>query len=546
MPDADVPLTHSPRSPLHGSRLKHVELRSSYDAIIVGSGISGLSSAVFLAKQGRRVLVLERHYTAGGLTHTFRRRGFEWDTGLHYVGRVHNPDDPVRHCFDYITDARLQWQRLDSVIDRIKLPGLDFDFVSGAKNLRRNFHNTFPNERIAIDRYFDILDGFSAHVRRFAMMKAVPPLISRLAGPLFARHFHAFARRTTSEVLDEFVDNPRLKSLIVSRYGNYGLPPVRSSFAAHATVECHYLEGASYPIGGSTAIAREVVQVIEENGGQVVVQAPVAKILTGNGKAQGVLLANGREILAPVVVSSIGAVNTYTRLLGHEDKLQPVRERLKRLEPSIGHMALYLGLEGSPESLGLKRSNLWIHSDTDLDASIAAQSANANAPFPIVFVGSPKSQGHDSSGLEKTTLELIAPMPYDHFSKWKDTPWKHRGVEYNQLKSNIGERMMETVRQHLPQVVDRIRVSEVSSPLSTVEFSGHSRGQIYGVAGVPARYSEHALRPHTPISGVFLTGQDALVPGVSGAMMAGMLTSIAICKRNLLSKVTKSASKRPR
>ena len=64
----------------------------AFDAIVIGSGIGGLTAASLLARHaGQRVLVLERHYTAGGFTHTFHRPGYEWDVGVHYIGQVNRP-----------------------------------------------------------------------------------------------------------------------------------------------------------------------------------------------------------------------------------------------------------------------------------------------------------------------------------------------------------------------------------------------------------------------------------------------------------------------
>jgi all-trans-retinol 13,14-reductase len=68
---------------------QHPGLADQWDAIVIGSGIGGLTVAATMAKlAGKRVLVLERHYTAGGFTHTFRRPGYEWDVGVHYIGDV--------------------------------------------------------------------------------------------------------------------------------------------------------------------------------------------------------------------------------------------------------------------------------------------------------------------------------------------------------------------------------------------------------------------------------------------------------------------------
>jgi monoamine oxidase len=72
-----------------GSSCKQNSVPDEWDAIVIGSGIGGLGTAALLAKHGgKRVLVLERHYVAGGFTHTFHRPDYEWDVGVHYVGQV--------------------------------------------------------------------------------------------------------------------------------------------------------------------------------------------------------------------------------------------------------------------------------------------------------------------------------------------------------------------------------------------------------------------------------------------------------------------------
>ena len=76
-----------------GRSYKQHPVSGTWDTIVVGSGLGGLATAGLLARHaGQRVLVLERHYTAGGFTHTFTRPGYEWDVGVHYVGDVHRPD----------------------------------------------------------------------------------------------------------------------------------------------------------------------------------------------------------------------------------------------------------------------------------------------------------------------------------------------------------------------------------------------------------------------------------------------------------------------
>ena len=101
---------------------QHPGLRDEWDAIVIGSGIGGLTTAASLAKlANKRVLVLERHYTAGGFTHTFRRPGYEWDVGIHYIGEVAHPKAMGRRMFDFLTDGKLEWEDMGEVYDRIYL-----------------------------------------------------------------------------------------------------------------------------------------------------------------------------------------------------------------------------------------------------------------------------------------------------------------------------------------------------------------------------------------------------------------------------------------
>jgi phytoene dehydrogenase-like protein len=105
-----------------GLRFKPELLREPYDAVVIGSGPGGLSAAVCLSKQGRKVAVFEQHYTAGGYTHAYTRRGWEWDVGIHYVGHL-GPGEPMRVLSDYLTDGALHWASMGEVYDEYRLAG---------------------------------------------------------------------------------------------------------------------------------------------------------------------------------------------------------------------------------------------------------------------------------------------------------------------------------------------------------------------------------------------------------------------------------------
>src|SRR6266403_3598136 len=105
-----------------------------YDAIVIGSGVGGLTVGVCLAKSGKKVLVLERHYVPGGFSHSFKRKNFEWDIGVHYVGRVDDPKSTLRKTFDYVTDGKLKWTGMCEIYDKAIIDGDEYHFVIGVEN----------------------------------------------------------------------------------------------------------------------------------------------------------------------------------------------------------------------------------------------------------------------------------------------------------------------------------------------------------------------------------------------------------------------------
>ncbi|HQR29090.1 MAG TPA: NAD(P)/FAD-dependent oxidoreductase, partial [Anaeromyxobacteraceae bacterium] len=284
------------------------------DVIVIGSGMGGLASAALLSRlHGRKVLVLERHFRAGGFTHTFSRRGgFEWDVGVHYVGEVGAPG-MMRDAMQVATGGGVHWSRMPETYDRLVFPGFEFGIRAGRRNFRDDLVTAFPAERRAVDRFFRDVDRAASAMGVLGMGSVAPAPLAAAARALLAGRL-SLARRTTGSWLDENVRDPRLRAILGARWGDYGLPPARSAFLAHAVITRHYHEGAWYPSGTSARIAEGATRVVEAAGGAVRVRAEVERILVEGGRAVGVRLASGEELRAPVVISDAGARATFLRL----------------------------------------------------------------------------------------------------------------------------------------------------------------------------------------------------------------------------------------
>jgi all-trans-retinol 13,14-reductase len=519
-------------------------VEDTFDAIVIGSGIGGLTAASLLARHsGQRVLVLERHYTPGGFTHAFRRPGYQWDVGVHYIGQVNDPASPIRAAFDHLTDGRLQWHAMPDVYDRVILGGREYEFLSGTERLRDRLKEYFPSEGPAIDGYFRAVRQCARASGPFFAAKADPGLIERAAGPLMRASFLRHAGRTTAETLAGLGCSGELAGVLTAQWGNYGLPPGRSSFGMHAIVSAHYFNGAAYPVGGAGVILETMLPAIEAAGGKLLVSADVKEVLLDNdGRAIGVRMQDGREFRSAAVISDAGAANTYRRLLPHSlRETQDVMQKIDKIPPSMAHTSLYVGLKSTSEDLGISPANLWICPGADHDANVSKSEASCTEPLPVVFISFPsaKDPTFASRYPGRATIEVVAPTPFAWFEKWADTRWKHRGVEYDQLKAELAERLKSELEKAVPQVRGKIDYCELSTPLSTLSFTNYQKGEIYGLAHVPERFRLKCLGPRTPVRGLYLTGADVTVAGVTGAMMGGVVSASAILRRNLMSVVTR-------
>lgn len=515
--------------------------QNEYDAILIGSGMGALAVASILAQfRGKRVLVLERHYVFGGFTHEFNRRDkatkakYSWDVGIHYVGEM-GPDSFLRRFFDAITRGGLEWAQMPDVFEKFVYPDFTFPVPSDEGRYREQLVAMFPEESAAIEQYFKDVRAVGSWFGRHNMSSPHPFVdrakrVPELAGGLTPDI-------TTKQYFDTNFRDEKLRALLASQWGDYGIPPAQSSFIIHCSVVLHYFGGGFYPVGGAGHIAEAVRPLIEEAGGTVLLSHEVEEILVEEGRAVGVrarnLTARGEDVAvqefrAPLVISNAGAYLTYLKLLPQSVAIE-FRDQLREFyqkQPVVSSVTLYVGLRDDPRKLGFHGENHWIFSSYDHDANFAAgqqwvlgESDIKGAYLSFPSLKNPKAESH--------TAEIIAITPGEPFERWNASTWKRRGEEYEKVKESIAKRLVAYIDQHYPGFAANIAFQELSTPLTVTHFTDHPRGSIYGVPCVRERFRSD-LAPwcstNTPVEGLYLTGADASSPGIAGALMGAAAT----------------------
>lgn len=514
-----------------GTRYRAKKASDHYDVIIIGSGIGGLCSAALLSKLGKKVCVLEQHYTAGGYTHAYERGGYEWDVGVHYIGEVHKPWTTLRRIFDVITDGELKWAEMDPLYDQIFIGDKVYSFYAGRDAFKEELKRSFPDESVAIDTYVDMIYEVSKKVPKFFAGQAMP----KFAGEMYNKVRHKlvpdYFSKTAHEVLTQLTDNPELIGVLCGQWGDYGLPPKKISFMMHAMIAKHYINGGAYPVGGSQRIAETIIPIIRQSGGEVFTYAGVDQVLIKNNTAYGVRLVKGDEIKADAVVSCAGLVPTIERLLPKSIvEKHGYDKALKKIEVSSAHLCIYAGFKGSAEELSIPKKNLWIYPSADHDANVDAYKEDLNAPMPLIYISFPSAK--DPSWSErypnKSTVEIVTTCNAELFERWKGSTWNKRGEDYEALKQRLMDRMLSVLFEKMPQLKEHLDYVELSTPLSTQWFQWNDGGEILGLDHTVQRFEQSWIHPKTKIKNFYLTGSDVVTAGVGGALMGGVMSTAAM------------------
>ncbi len=504
-----------------GTRYNKEDSQKKYDAILIGSGIGSLTTAALMAHVGKKVLVLESHYTAGGFTHTFSRKGYEWDVGLHYVGEMHREYSTLRKLSDLISDEKLEWHEMSPIYDTIVTKEGRFPFHKDKEQFVEVLAEHFPGHKDEIQKYVDKVRLTAKTSSSFFTQKLFPRFLDPLTKPLFCKNFDKSVSESTFDALSEITSNPLLKGVLSGQWGDYGLPPKKSPFTMHAMVAKHYFAGGTYPVGGSSQIAKTITEKIEKVGGKVLVKAEVESIIFHKNKAVGVKMTNGDKILSNTVISGAGHSITMNKLI----KNNTYKDNLK---PSSSHLCLYVGVNDPLTNRQKENSNLWVYPSYDHDANCEKFLKDPSNEFPVFYISFPSAKDPKWPLKNKSTIEAITVAPYEWFEKWEDKPWRKRGENYNNYKEELQNRMLEKLIKEVPEIEGKIDYVELSTPLSTKHFCMYPHGEIYGLDHEKKRFYDSMLRPKSPWKNLYFTGQDVVTAGIGGAMMAGVLTATSV------------------
>ncbi|XP_036403015.1 inactive all-trans-retinol 13,14-reductase-like [Megalops cyprinoides] len=510
------------------------------DAIVIGSGIGGLTAAATLAKLGKRVLVLEQQDQAGGLCHTYPEKGFEFDVGLYNIGQLHE-NSLLRVALDQITEGQIELVELEHHIDTIIIgeddDRRDYHIYTGKTEMAEHLKKQFPNDTEAIDVFFEVMKITAKKTWHLVTLKLIPLWLALfLLKHHIAQRFSSIFKLSCSsvtEVVSTLTSNKDLH--VIFSYIFYGVPPRDSSTFVNALLLHHYKRGAYYLRGGASEIPFHIIPVIQKPGGNVLVRAPVTQILVNKkGAAYGVTVKKGQEeveVLAPVVISNTGLFTTFQKLLPPEVQAKPeIQDRLGMLKHGRGSFFVLVGFDATEEELEIVPINYWLFKNNDMDSmmdnffSLSKEEVAENIPMMSIMFPSTKEPTAKVRFPGKSSMILQTMVNYEWFDEWKDSSVEERGGEYYNYKMSIANKLFDWACMHFPKIRDKVAFMDAVVPLQ------HDGGDMYSEHNL-TKFKPEAIarnRCSTPVKNLFITGQDVFVFGIPGALQGGLLCASTV------------------
>ena len=512
------------RAPVSGKhtreRARRLRPKSDYPAVVIGSGIGGLSAAAHLARSGFKVTVIEQGDKPGGYATSFRRGDFDFEVSLHAAALKDNPQERILEelgVLDHVTFEQLpEFHRVITPAHDVTFPQAD------AEAYKRLLIERFPEEEKGIRSFVDEIVGVSSDVDRLAIKENH---FFRLFFPFQYAKLWRVRRKTLEDLLDEHVRNRELRSLLSAIWPYYGLPPSRLSAFFFSVATGNYLSnGGHYPRGRSQDISDAFVKIIEQSGGRIKLETRVDEIMVRRGAATGVVDADGREYDARAVVSNASAPTTMLKLLPEGILTNGFAEKLRTYRPSLSSFVVWLGLDQDiTDRVPQAETFVTTCHDPEIDY---AHCLNSDAERASIAVTVYDNIFEDYSPPGKTTVSIMFLCGYQYWKKYEEDYRRARKDAYNEEKERMAEILVRRTEDLLiPGISDMIEEYEVATPLTNIRYTGNPEGAIYGYEQSTQNSFLNRLDNRTPVRNLYLASSWGTPGGgICGALRAGQQT----------------------
>jgi phytoene dehydrogenase-like protein len=451
-----------------------------YDTIIIGAGMSGLAAGIRLAHFDRRVCILERHTTIGGLNSFYRLRGRNFDVGLHAVTNYVAKGARRGPLSRLLRQLRLSWDDLGlapQIGSEIAFPDVRLRFSNDFELFRAEVARAFPGQQDNLQRLLAELVDYD------------DPPCER-------------SRRSARAVVGQIIDDPLLVEMLFCPLLFYGSPSEHDLEFGQFSIlfRSIFQEGMGRPWEGVRRILKKLVRRFKELGGELRLRSGVRRIAVRDGAVEKLVLDDGTELTAHRVLSSAGWPET-ARLcdLGPPEGAPP--------EGRISFVESSAVLNRLPQELGHDRSIVFFNDAPAFEYRVPRELVDVRSGV----ICSPNNFVYDPDDGRPPLEGLVRISALANFDRWAALS----GEDYRLAKIAWHDKMMAAAIRFMPDFRSAVVETDLFTPTTIRRYTGHTGGAVYGT---PQKRHDGT----THLKNLFICGNDQGLVGIVGTILSGI------------------------
>jgi len=450
----------------------------AYDAVIIGSGLSGLAAGIRLAMFDKKVCIVEKHTVLGGLNSFYVRKNRTFDVGLHAMTNftpkgVRN--SPLGKLLKQLRFSHDDFRLCQQHMSEIRFPEHSLRFTNDFEFFRQEVANQFPQE----------IDGFNKLVEKILSFDEL--------------NLNDEKTLTSRPILEIFIKNPVLIDMLncpLMYYGNAREGDM-DFYQFVIMFKSVFVEGFAKPVGGMPYILQLFAEKFKQLGGELRMGSGVTSINAENRTVESVTLENGEQLIAENIISSMGYVET----LNH---CAPTLKETEECETGqVSFMESLCVVDRVPRDLGYDKSIVFFSTQPRFDYKVPDEMINVTSGVLCC------SNNFDYPEPMKEGLIRLTNLA--NFAQWDSLPRK----DYIAAKKHWRDRALESVFTFFTDFRDNVVFLDSFTPKTIKKYTGHLNGAVYG--------SPHKIKNgKTPVNNLFICGTDQGFLGIIGATLSGI------------------------
>ena len=477
----------------------------TYDIIIIGSGLGGLTAGAKLAKEGKKVLLIEQHDRPGGCATTFQRKDYTFEVGLHEMDGL-DPRDMKTKIFRDL--------KIFDEVDFLKVPEF-YHFNNGRINITmphdpvlaiKILSKQFPLQEKGIQLYFDQM----LNAKKKAKESEGKPEIS------------------LGQFLDNIITDEDLKLVLLGNLGYFHDDPYSLSLNYYSVAQGSYFQGGGNFIkGGSQKLSDYLAAFITKYEGTVLLKHTVTEIITKDNEAVGVKYkATGKTeaetitAFADEIIANAAMPNVAKTMLPPEFG-EKIIQQIDTLEPGASLLTIYYGFKKPVKEIGNKYYSTFVYDESVKSmADIKKNNQSAFSTRSFTFV----DYSQVDSALAPADKSVGVICCIDYLREWEGLS----KADYNNKKQEVANTFTARLEKLVPGITQEIEYVEVGTSKTVSRYTLNPGGAVYGFAQTPERVVKNKVESIDHLH--FASAWTKIGGGFSGAIFSGYLCAFGILR----------------